>query len=167
MNSKRQIWIFHFIFQLRGFQVVVDDIVDNSEIRRDAPCWFKKDNIGLNAIHDGTLLENSLYSILRKYFSSYNCYIPMMELFHDVTFKTAMGKSLDGMIKNQGRPNLDKFTMKNYNLIMKYKTGYYTFQLPVSLAMYFANMYDEEQHRQAKTILLEMGQFFQIQVGWL
>lgn len=91
----------------------------------------------------------------------------MMELFHDVTFKTAMGKSLDGMIKNQGRPNLDKFTMKNYNLIMKYKTGYYTFQLPVSLAMYFANMYDEEQHRQAKTILLEMGQFFQIQVGWL
>ncbi|KAJ8925720.1 hypothetical protein NQ315_009567 [Exocentrus adspersus] len=149
---------------LRGFQIVNDDVVDNSEIRRGAPCWYRKDNAGLNAIHDGILLENSLYSILRKYFSTYDCYVPMVELFHDVTFKTAMGKSLDGIIKNQGRPNLEKFTMKNYSLMMKYKTGYYTFQLPVALAMYFANMYDPEQHRQAKTILLEMGQFFQIQL---
>ncbi|XP_018578619.1 farnesyl pyrophosphate synthase-like [Anoplophora glabripennis] len=152
---------------LRGFQIVIDDIVDDTQIRRGSPCWFKKDNIGLNAIHDGTLLENSLYSILRKYFSSYNCYVPMVELFHDVTLKTAMGKSLDGIIKNQGKPNLDKFTMKNYNLMMKYKTGYYTFHLPVALAMYFADMYDPEQHRQAKTILLEMGQFFQIQKDFL
>lgn len=50
---------------------------------------------------------------------------------------------------------------------MKYKSAYYTFQLPVALAMYFARMFDPEQHRQAKTILLEMGEFFQIQVSGL
>nr|AFR31785.1 putative farnesyl diphosphate synthase [Tetropium fuscum] len=152
---------------LRGFELIVDDIVDNAETRRNAPCWFRKDNVGYFAIGDSILLESSVYSILRKYFSTLPCYVPMMELVHDVTLKTAMGKSLEGLIMQGGKPNLDKFTMKNYNLMTKYKVGYYTFQLPVALAMYFANMFDAEQHRQAKTILLEMGQFLQIQTDFL
>nr|QYV43139.1 farnesyl diphosphate synthase [Colaphellus bowringi] len=152
---------------LRGFGVVIDDIIDNSEVRRNGPCWYKNDNVGLDAIYDGTLLENSVYSILRKYFSQHPSYVQIVELFHDVTLKCAMGKSLDGVITNNGSPDLDKFTMKNYNLIMKYKTAYNSFQLPIGVAMYLAEMHDAELHRQAKTILLELGQFYQIQKDFL
>ncbi|KAJ8980666.1 hypothetical protein NQ317_013278 [Molorchus minor] len=156
-----------FIFQLQGFEIVIDDIMDNAETRRNATCWYRKEGVGYVALMDASLMETGLYSILRKYFSNCPGYIPIVELFHDVTLKTSMGKSLDGIIMNGGKPNLDKFTMKNYDLLTKYKTAYYTFQLPIAIAMYFANMFDPEQHRQAKTILMEMGQFFQIQKDFL
>lgn len=62
------------------------------------------------------------------------------------------------------KPSLDLFTMDRYDAITRYKTAYYSFELPVALAMYLAGINDLEMHRQASTIMLEMGQFFQIQV---
>jgi farnesyl diphosphate synthase len=78
--------------------------------------------------------------------------------------KTSTGQFLDFHTSQEGKPDLTKFTMKLYNAIVKYKTSYYTFQMPVGLAMLMSGIDDPEMHRQAKTILLEMGQFFQIQV---
>lgn len=37
--------------------------------------------------------------------------------------------------------------------------------MPVTLALLMTGVEDPETHRQAKTILLEMGEFFQIQVS--
>lgn len=119
----------------------------------------------MRAISDSSLLQYSVYSILRKHLSHLPCYVPLIEMFHDVTMKNAFGKSLDGVITDRGNPDLKKFTMKNYNLILKYRAGYYSYQLPVGSAMYLAGMYDSEQHRQAKTIVSELGEVFQIQVG--
>lgn len=63
-----------------------------------------------------------------------------MELFHDVTLKTAMGQCLDVQCLNEeNRPKLQLFTMDRYNAIVKYKTAYYSFQLPVALALYMVS----------------------------
>jgi farnesyl diphosphate synthase len=142
--------------------------MDGSETRRGVPCWYKNEGIGVRAINDGILVNDGIYTILKRYFSNHPCYVPAMELFHDVTLKTSMGQALDSMCVNKdGKPMLDMFTMKRYQAIVKYKTAYYSFQLPVALAMYLAGKFDPEMHRQAKTILLEMGQFFQVQVSYL
>lgn len=141
-------------------------MIDNSEIRRQMPCWYRQDDVGARAISDSSVLQYGVYSIMRKYFSELPCYVPLIEMFHDVSMKNALGKSLDGVIRANGNPDLKKFTMKNYNLISKYRAGYYSYQLPVGSAMYLANMYDTEQHRQAKTIVTELGEFFQIQVNF-
>lgn len=63
------------------------------------------------------------------------------------------------------KPDLRQFTMDKYEAITKYKTSYYTFQMPVGLALLMTGVDDPETHRQAKTILLEMGEFYQIQVS--
>lgn len=136
-------------------------------MRRGAPCWYKLDGVGNSAFNDAILLENGVYSILRKYYRDHPCYIPVVELFHDVTLKTSMGQALDIHTSKNGKPNLDMFTMERYNAIVKYKTAYYSFQLPVAVSMYLAGIYDPELHRQAKTILLEMGHFFQVQVIYI
>jgi len=34
------------------------------------------------------------------------------------------------------KPTFEKFTMDRYNSIVKYKTAYYSFILPVALSMY-------------------------------
>lgn len=103
-----------------------------------------------------------------------------------------MGQSLDMLTCQNFQKNkkLDKFTMDRYKAIVKYKTAYYSFHLPVALSMYMVNfyqsiillhnlrnsmiinimsfhqsgIYDPERHRQVKYILLEMGHYFQIQV---
>lgn len=50
--------------------------------------------------------------------------------------KTAMGQCLDMLTAHSFKSNkLEKYTMENYTAIVKYKTAYYSFFLPVCLAM--------------------------------
>ncbi|XP_049848396.1 farnesyl pyrophosphate synthase-like [Schistocerca gregaria] len=153
---------------LQAFLLVIDDIMDGSSMRRGRPCWYRQNGIGLAGINDGLLLEMGLYQLLRRYFQNKPYYMQVVELFHDVTLKTHMGQALDLSTSQSGKkPNYAKFTMDRYNAIVKYKTAYYSFHLPVALALYMAGYNDEEMHRQAKTILLEMGHFFQVQDDFL
>ncbi|OAD58472.1 Farnesyl pyrophosphate synthase, partial [Eufriesea mexicana] len=149
---------------LQAFLVVIDDIQDQSKMRRNQPCWYTNNNIGLAAINDGVMLEMCIYQLLRKHFKSKDCYLNLMELFLDVT----MGQCLDLLSTDFGKKsNFDFFTMDRYNSIAKYKTAYYSFVLPATVAMSFAGINDPEMYRQAKTILLEMGHFFQVRDDYL
>lgn len=148
---------------LQAFLLVMDDIMDNASMRRGRPCWYRRDNIGLSAINDGILLEQGIYQLLRRHFSSHPSYINLLHLFHDVSLKTSMGQHLDLSTCS----DLSKFTMDRYEAIVKYKTAFYSFQLPVALAMHLAGMQGAEVHRQARTLLLEMGAFFQVQDDYL
>jgi len=48
-----------------------------------------------------------------------------------------MGLSLELLTTQSGKnPVFEKFTMDRYNSIVKYKTAYYSFILPVALSMY-------------------------------
>jgi farnesyl diphosphate synthase len=53
--------------------------------------------------------------------------------------------------------------MERYKTIVANKTAYYSFYLPVAIAMHMTGYKDTEVFRQTKTILLEIGNFFQVQ----
>ncbi|KAH0945116.1 hypothetical protein HN011_012148 [Eciton burchellii] len=153
---------------VQSFLLVIDDIQDRSLIRRNQPCWYRQNNIDLAAINDGILLEHSVYYLLQKHFKGKDCYVNLLETFQNSIMKTIMGQCLDLLSTNFGKkPNLDLFTMDQYNSIVKYKTSYYTFILPITIAMHYAGIKDPEMFRQAKTILFEMGHFFQVQDDYL
>lgn len=65
------------------------------------------------------------------------------------------------------RPTLSTYTDERYNTIVKYKTSYYSFCLPIRLAMYLANITDPKVHLNAETILLRIGHLFQVQDDYL
>lgn len=164
---------------LQSFFLVADDIMDGSEMRRGKLAWHCKDSLGTSAFNDAILLEAGVYKLLQKHFQDMPYYTDMLELFHEMTMRTALGQTLDLLSCPPGkRPLLSKFTMHQYNAIVKYKTAYYSFYLPVALSMYMAGIRntdnvrvagitDRELHRQARTILVEMGQFFQVQDDYL
>lgn len=133
--------------------------MDASETRRGQPCWYKVDDVKFTAINDALMIESCIYYILKKYFSDQACYIKLVELFHETMLITTIGQSLD---LQTAEKDVDSFTMDRYNSIVTHKTAYYTFYLPVALAMHLAGYEDPEVFRQVKTILLEMGQFFQV-----
>jgi farnesyl diphosphate synthase len=60
-----------------------------------------------------------------------------------------------------------QYTIPKYKAIVKYKTAFYSFYLPVASAMFMAGVTDEVAHTNAKSILLQMGEFFQIQDDYL
>jgi len=152
---------------LQAFFLVADDIMDASVTRRGQPCWYKKDGIGLDAINDGFLLEGSIYRLLRRHCRDQPYYVHLLELFTETSFQTELGQALDLMTAPPGQIDLNRFTMERYKAIVKYKTAFYSFYLPVAAAMYMAGIVSEEEHNNAKHILLEMGEFFQIQDDYL
>ncbi|XP_074539631.1 farnesyl pyrophosphate synthase isoform X1 [Halichoeres trimaculatus] len=152
---------------LQAFFLVADDIMDGSVTRRGQPCWYKKDGIGLDAINDSFLLEGSIYRLLRRHCRDQPYYVHLLELFTETSFQTELGQALDLMTAPPGQIDLNRFTMERYKAIVKYKTAFYSFYLPVAAAMYIAGINSEEEHNNAKHILLEMGEFFQIQDDYL
>ncbi|KAL1110570.1 hypothetical protein AAG570_008098 [Ranatra chinensis] len=148
---------------LQAFFIMTDDVMDKSLTRRGRPCWYKQPDVGFRAINDAVTIESCIYVLLRKHFADKPYYVKLIDLFHEITLKTEIGQTLDSIQEKK----IDKFTMDRYNAIVKYKTAYYSFHLPVALAMHMAGVEDIEKHRQAKAILLEMGHFFQVQDDYM
>uniref|UniRef100_A0A8C0PHN1 Farnesyl pyrophosphate synthase n=1 Tax=Canis lupus familiaris TaxID=9615 RepID=A0A8C0PHN1_CANLF len=123
--------------------------------------------IGLDAINDALLLEACIYRLLKVYCREQPYYLNLIELFLQSSYQTEIGQTLDLITAPQGSVDLSRFTEKRYKSIVKYKTAFYSFYLPVAAAMYMAGIDGEKEHANAKKILLEMGEFFQIQDDFL
>ncbi|NXD29608.1 FPPS synthase, partial [Spelaeornis formosus] len=159
----------------QAFFLVADDIMDASLTRRGQLCWYKKEGIGLDAINDAFLLESSVYRLLRRYCGQQPYYLHLLELFLQssqpslglVFGELQLLPSVPELLRvGEARPwGSAWFLWHRYKAIVKYKTAFYSFYLPVAAAMYMAGINGKEEHEDAKAILLEMGEFFQIQVG--
>lgn len=75
-----------------------------------------------------------------------------------------MGQLHDLITAPEDNVDLTRFSLEKYKLIVKYKTAYYSFYLPVAEAMIMAGETDPAKFQAAEKILLMMGEYFQIQV---
>jgi farnesyl diphosphate synthase len=152
---------------LQAFFLVTDDIMDGSITRRGQPCWYLQEGVGMTAINDALILESAIYTLLKKYFRSHPAYVDLLELFHEVSFQTEMGQLCDLLTAPEGKPNLDNFSMEKYKFIVIYKTAFYSFYLPVALALHQLNLATPKNLKQAEAILIPLGEYFQIQDDYL
>ncbi|XP_078572346.1 farnesyl pyrophosphate synthase-like isoform X1 [Branchiostoma floridae x Branchiostoma japonicum] len=166
-NIHRAMVVGWCIEWLQAFFLVLDDIMDQSQTRRGQPCWYRVEEVGNMAINDACYIESCIYRLLRRFCRDQPYYVDLLELFQGTTYKTIVGQSLDLITSPDGKVNLSNFTEERYNAIVKYKTAFYSFHLPVAAAMYMAGITSKESHKNSKTILLEMGRFFQIQDDYL
>ena len=152
---------------LQAFFLVSDDIMDGSITRRGQPCWYRQDRVGLIAINDSFMLESGIYLILKQRFRSHPAYIDLVELFHETTWQTELGQLCDLITAPEDNVDLNNFSLEKYMFIVTYKTAYYSFYLPVALALHYLQLASEENLKQAQDILIPLGQYFQIQDDYL
>jgi len=153
---------------LQAFFLVADDVMDGSITRRGSPCWYKLPKVGLIAINDGFLLQAHLYKFLKNHFGKHPAYVQLVELFTEVTWQTELGQLLDLTTQPADKPiDLDRFTLERYRGIVKYKTAWYSFYLPVACGLILAGLATEESLKRAEDILLLMGEYFQVQDDYL
>lgn len=149
------------------------------------------------ALNDSLLLQSSIFSLLKKFFRQHSNYVAMIELFSDTVTRTGFGQLADLLTSSSPSPSpftvsdsvsapasasngtsveedrgedaekLAKFTPEKYAYIARQKTAYYSFVLPVSLALLFAEKATEKNLAQAEEILVPLGEYFQIQDDFL
>ncbi|OXA63591.1 farnesyl pyrophosphate synthase [Folsomia candida] len=151
--------IFHACF------LISSDIIDNSETRRGRACWYLVDKIGDLAINDAFLLSSVMDIFLDRYFISKPYYSDLIKLFHDVHLKTSFGQCMD--IQCSKKQSLGEFTMDQYRKIVKYKTCYLSFFLPVASAMILAGKTEKDDWKSMEAVVIELGLLFQIQDDFL
>ncbi|XP_018650986.1 farnesyl pyrophosphate synthase [Schistosoma mansoni] len=179
-----------------GF-LVLDDIIDNSTLRRGQPCWHCTQidsNRGLIGVNDGLhlilsskYLIHSLFAENQSDVDSYswkdknNVYLKLCKLFDEISYKTCSGQCLDVLSSNpnnqcildrkQNNLEFDSFT-RNYSpdvfeAITHWKTGFYTFYLPVACGMILAEVDTDDIFKSVQHILLKLGNYFQAQDDYL
>ncbi|KAH9466825.1 hypothetical protein MJO28_000559 [Puccinia striiformis f. sp. tritici] len=164
---------------LQAYFLVADDMMDHSLTRRGQPCWYKAPNVGNIAINDSFMLEASIYVLLKKHFRNHPAYVNLLELFHDTTYQTELGQLIDLLTAPEDSVDVSKFSIEKHHLIVIYKTSYYSFYLPVALAMRLNGMTSSSDpgmsedtstvdlYKQAMDILLPLGEYFQVQDDYL
>lgn len=152
---------------LQAYFLVADDMMDQSKTRRDQPCWYLVPGVDNIAINDSFMLEGAIYILLKKYFRQDSYYVDLLDLFHEVTFQTELGQLLDLITSDEQNVDLDKYTLEKHSFIVRFKTAYYSFYLPVALAMFVCGVTDEKDLKQAQDILIPLGEYFQVQDDFL
>ncbi|KAK9886191.1 hypothetical protein WA026_015710 [Henosepilachna vigintioctopunctata] len=147
---------------MASFFLVLDDILDNSEKRRGKLCWYKNEDVGMNAINDAVLIQMGLFELLKKYFINHKFYQQIVDVFLVVNLKTFVGQTLDC-----NSNNISTFSWKKFNEMCDNKTGYYTYYFPIVLAMYLAERADLQLQEKAFDIFMELGRFYQYQNDYL
>ena len=152
---------------LQAFFLVSDDIMDSSHTRRGTPCWYRMPHVGMIAINDAFMLESSIYVLLKLHFKSHPAYVEFLELFHDTTFQTEIGQLCDLLTAPEDHVDLAQFSPQKHSFIVVYKTAYYSFYLPVALALHYLQLATPSNLKQAHDILIPLGEYFQIQDDYL
>lgn len=152
---------------LQAYFLVADDMMDQSITRRGQPCWYRVENVGDVAINDAFMLEAAIYILLKKHFKAETYYVDLLELFHEVTFQTELGQLLDLITAPEDHVDLSKFSLEKHSFIVIFKTAYYSFYLPVALAMFACGITSEQDLKQAHDVLIPLGEYFQIQDDYL
>ncbi|GJJ14993.1 hypothetical protein Clacol_009263 [Clathrus columnatus] len=180
---------------LQAFFLVSDDLMDSSITRRGQPCWYRLEHpfkVGTIAINDAFMLEGAIYFLLKKHFKGRPYYVDLVDLFHDMSYFTELGQLIDLITAPEDDVDLNRFSSLKHRLIVVYKTSYYSFYLPVALAMIYSGIsvpkempglaqtlrFDsveyptnlkpgESPYHVAMDILLPLGEYFQVQDDYL
>ncbi|CAN6229877.1 unnamed protein product [Urochloa humidicola] len=146
--------------------LLLDDIMDGSHTRRDQICWYRRPEVGLRGINDGILLKCHILRLINKYFREKTYYIDISELWNEVALQSSLGQMLDLISTHNGADELPKYNIEGYHRIVKYKTAYYSFYLPVASALLLSGA-KLENFSELRDVLIEMGVYFQAQDDYL
>lgn len=157
----RQMMMLAWCIELiHSAMITQDDLWDNTPMRGKDISWHRKPNVGLQAINDGTLLFEGAITLIKKYFSSSNKYMPLMELIHDMNLLTSVGQSMDLNYKRDGKPLYETFNMDTYRKIAHHKAGVPLIAAPFTVSLI---MTDNLSYLEGiNDLLVEFGVSFQV-----
>jgi farnesyl diphosphate synthase len=145
---------------LQASFLISDDISDCSRMRRGDSCWYLK--IGKKAARDSLFLYSFIFYVIKEIYSGEKFYSDLISLFSRVSFKTTLGQAQDTLRKEVSCFEDAKrlYSMERYRQIVRGKTAYYTFYLPLKLA-YICT--ERREPPNLEDFSIKMGMYLQFQ----
>ncbi|KAF5859798.1 hypothetical protein ETB97_002407 [Aspergillus alliaceus] len=125
----------------------------------------RQQDVGLLAINDASLLKTCIFKLLHRHFRDHPEYLAFIELFNEAGFRTELGQLCD--TSTASNDTAGDMTAEQYRFIAANKTAFYSFYLPVALGLHYVQGATEENLKEAQRVLLEIGEYFQIQDDYL
>ncbi|PWY88232.1 terpenoid synthase [Aspergillus heteromorphus CBS 117.55] len=170
---------------LQASVLMCDDIEDGDVTRRGKASWHAVPGVGLRAINDAAMLESTVFALLKRYFRDLECYVDLVEVFHETVFRTGAGQMVDlisslsgnGVGSGSGSGSEDvngdvcsfagEWGECVWERIGEMKTAYYTVYAPVVLAMYLGRVATEKNLERVRSVALRLGVYYQVQDDFL
>lgn len=166
-------WMIEFV---QAHFLVEDDIMDHSKVRRGKPCWYLHPGVTTQAaINDGLIILAWATKVAHHYFNGRaDILASTLKCFHDVDMATAMGQFYD-VTSMMNAEELDpdvphgpticysEFTLFNYRRIVRYKTAYYTYWLPLQMGLIVSGGLKLVDAKLVHDLAMLMGEYFQVQ----
>ncbi|XP_021745075.1 farnesyl pyrophosphate synthase 1-like [Chenopodium quinoa] len=151
---------------LHSYFLFLGEILEKRHTIRDRPLWFKDPKIRMMGTNGGIILRHQIQRVLKKHFRNKKYYVELLDLFNEVEFQTAYGQLNDLLTTLEEEKDLSKYSLDLHCRIVQYKTASYSFYPSVACALLMSEE-NLEDHLDAKSILIDIGNYFQIQVDYL
>lgn len=153
---------------LQAAFLTVDDVLDQADMRRGKPAYYRLPHVGMTAINDGLLLESLTFRLMRQHVRSHPSYLELTELFRESIFVTECGQLMDLTAPPVTIQDLEeRFTLTEYAKMVQCKTSHYTFYLPVAAGLHLAGAASDATLREARAVCDAIGEYFQVQDDFL
>lgn len=169
-------WVIEF---LQAHFLVEDDIMDSSVTRRGAPCWYRHPGVTTQcAINDGLIVLAWCTQLLSYFLSHHPMLSTILLQFHKVDMQTTIGQLYDvssmfdsaKLDPHKAQPTTTdyaEFTLHHYKRIVKWKTAFYTYHLPLIFGLSVCNKLSSVDQQVVEDCACLMGEYFQIQDDFL
>lgn len=160
---------------LQAHFLVEDDIMDKSTVRRGKPCWYLRPGVTTQvAINDGLILLAWATRMAAHFFADRPYLGEVLRVFHEVDMTTTIGQlydvtsmvdsaKLDANVAHPTTTDYVEYTLFNYQRIVKYKTAYYTYWLPLVMGLLVSESMDKVNQAKLEEVAIVMGEYFQVQ----
>ncbi|KPJ05693.1 Farnesyl pyrophosphate synthase 1 [Papilio xuthus] len=139
--------------------LIIDDMEDDSKIRRGKQCWHLLPDAGSSVCNDTCMLRSFIYELLLLNFPQTED-SKIIAYVNQIYFLSAVGQHLD-MLTSE-KQNYKNFTMVQFKKIAELKTSFPAIHSPIILALILANKDSKEAKQQVHDVCNDIGIFVQI-----
>uniref|UniRef100_A0A2A4JF30 Farnesyl pyrophosphate synthase n=1 Tax=Heliothis virescens TaxID=7102 RepID=A0A2A4JF30_HELVI len=156
------------IEMLQTSYVIADDVIDRGTVRRGKPCWHLRPNVGVSAVNDAVLIQQCMMETLDIVFGKTPIYTDLLRYFNDAMYRATLGEHLDcATAYSKDKDNIHMLHMDHVNSIATHKTAYYSFKLPIFVALLLVKNGKEKASEELHNICMNIGRLMQCQDDYL
>ncbi|KAF5306107.1 hypothetical protein FQA39_LY09085 [Lamprigera yunnana] len=150
-------WCFEFI---HTYMNMLDDIMDQREIRGNELCWYKKEGVGLSGFNDSVFVYELAFILLDKYFNNTQSYLPIKQIFHEMNFRFITGELIDWKLKQSRSSDFTDFNANTFTSMGRNKGGFRVVEAPFHAACVLTD--NNEEFYRIEDIVQNIGNAVQI-----